>query len=1045
MKVFREDSPTDWRERVPPRAVLALAMAFLALALASRATVAAAGQDAELSGSIGHDVYGNGEPTLGYDAPYPGGTISLVLPPIGNAVRAAGDVTVSGGIYGGALSSDFTTVSVEDNLVIADDWTLDGGNIYGGYAGSLYADVTAAGNRVSSEGGGALVASSFIYGGYAFSDGAAKAWENSVAAIGGGATLSGGGFIYGGIAQSSTGDAQADGNRIAAVKGGAVTADWGAILGGSASTGAGDARANGNQVVADDDGAIRAEGGPGRVVGGYAETSGAGDAQADDNRIAAVKGGAVTTLGVLYGGSASTGAGDARANGNQVVADDDGAIRAEGVAGGFAQSSTGDTQADGNRIAAVKDGAVTSDGVVFGGYAYTPTGAGDTRANGNQVVVADDGAIFAGDNVAGGYAFTNGAGDAQADGNRIAAVNGGAVNAKGVLYGGNAYTAAGDARANGNQVVAADDGAIFVGDVVGGYARTYGANAASAADNRVEISGGAIVRSIYGGYAMSTSGVATADNNRAAISGGISGGIYGGRAASGGAASAANNRVEISGGEVTGNIYGGYALSVSGVANASNNRVDISGTPNLTGAILYGGNNSAGNGDVFSDNVLNLKTSGLTAAAGLANFEFLNFYLPASARAGDVILTISGVASLEDPDNSSRTSTVAMASIPGAFGRLNPGDRIVLIDATSLVGLPANDTLTAAQGVTLTHNFLLNVPSGTQLVTTLAGTKASTGSVALSEGFLAGLAFVNMGADLVAGQGTSEAARAARESLSPSMGLATFMTLSGGSSRYNTGSRVDARGLSLLAGLAWGRDIEPGRLTLGAFFEYGEGNFDTYNSFPNAPSLRGDGDARHIGGGLLASADIAQVGPGTLRAEASVRAGRIRVNFRSPDLVDPWGLAAEYDSSSAYYGASLGLGYEWNLTDKTSLDFYGQYFWTRQGGDSVVLSTGDPVDFEDADSSRLHLGTRLSRVFSERVSARVGAAFERELAGAARASVHGHSFKAPSLKGGTGVGELGLAIAPTAGLPLLTLDLSLQGYAGEREGWSGNMAVKLEF
>jgi hypothetical protein len=158
-------------------------------------------------------------------------------------------------------------------------------------------------------------------------------------------------------------------------------------------------------------------------------------------------------------------------------------------------------------------------------------------------------------------------------------------------------------------------------------------------------------------------------------------------------------------------------------------------------------------------------------------------------------------------------------------------------------------------------------------VATLVGTEASTGSVALSEGFLAGLAFVNTGADLVAGQGTLDAARAARESASPSTGLATFMTLSGGSSRYQTGSHVDARGLTLLAGLAWGRDIEPGRLTLGAFFEYGKGNYDTYNSFPNAPSLRGDGDARHIGGGILARADVIQVGPGTLRVEASVRGG----------------------------------------------------------------------------------------------------------------------------------------------------------------------------
>jgi hypothetical protein len=155
------------------------------------------------------------------------------------------------------------------------------------------------------------------------------------------------------------------------------------------------------------------------------------------------------------------------------------------------------------------------------------------------------------------------------------------------------------------------------------------------------------------------------------------------------------------------------------------------------------------------------------------------------------------------------------------------------------------------------------------------------------------------------------------------------MTLSGGSSRYHTGSRVDARGLSLLAGLARGRDIEPGRLTLGAFFAYGERNFDTFNSFPSAPSLRGDGDARHIGGGLLASADVIQVGPGTSRAKASVRAGRVRSSFRSPALADSWGLAAEREASSASYGARLGLGFEWKLTDKISLAF-GAPLWPRK-------------------------------------------------------------------------------------------------------------------
>jgi hypothetical protein len=40
-----------------------------------------------------------------------------------------------------------------------------------------------------------------------------------------------------------------------------------------------------------------------------------------------------------------------------------------------------------------------------------------------------------------------------------------------------------------------------------------------------------------------------------------------------------------------------------------------------------------------------------------------------------------------------------------------------------------------------------------------------------------------------------------------------------------------------------------------------------------------------------------------------------------------------------------------NISSKrdTTLDLYGKYFWTRQQGDSVRLSTGDPVKFEDFD------------------------------------------------------------------------------------------------
>jgi outer membrane autotransporter protein len=161
-------------------------------------------------------------------------------------------------------------------------------------------------------------------------------------------------------------------------------------------------------------------------------------------------------------------------------------------------------------------------------------------------------------------------------------------------------------------------------------------------------------------------------------------------------------------------------------------------------------------------------------------------------------------------------------------------------------------------------------------------------------------------------------------------------------------------------------------------------------------------------------------------------------------LRDTQGRSADYDSSSAYYGFHAGAGYVWNLTEAASLDVYGKYFRTRQEGDSVTLSTGDPVKFEDAESSRLRLGGRFAYAVNEYVSPYLGAAWEREFDGRARASTNGFDLDAPSLRGDTGIGELGLTLKPSPTLPL-SCDLGLQGYAGKREGVTGTLQARFEF
>jgi outer membrane autotransporter protein len=312
-------------------------------------------------------------------------------------------------------------------------------------------------------------------------------------------------------------------------------------------------------------------------------------------------------------------------------------------------------------------------------------------------------------------------------------------------------------------------------------------------------------------------------------------------------------------------------------------------------------------------------------------------------------------------------------------------------------------------------------------------------------GNLAGLALINQGIDLAAGQGLAASVRAARQaSLTTGYGLGIFGTVSGGWARYYTGSEIDMNSVSLMTGLAWGADLDPGFLTVGAFFVYGSGSYDTFNSFINAEPVHGNGDVYQIGGGIAGRMNFTDIGPGRVYTEASFRAGRVRNEFNSPDLIDALGNSARFESSSAYYGFHVGGGYVWNISDVSSLDLYSKYFWSRQKGDSVRLSTGDPVVFDDADSSRLRLGWRFTTDINDHISPYIGAAYEHDFDGQADATTNGFAIDPPTLRGNSGIGEVGLSLKPSNTLPL-TIEIAAKGHVGKRKGVSGNFMMMIEF
>ena len=280
---------------------------------------------------------------------------------------------------------------------------------------------------------------------------------------------------------------------------------------------------------------------------------------------------------------------------------------------------------------------------------------------------------------------------------------------------------------------------------------------------------------------------------------------------------------------------------------------------------------------------------------------------------------------------------------------------------------------------------------------------------------------------MIATRGMQQAVLAAQD------GTHAFGGIAGGNSRYTTGSHVDVKNVSVLLGLSNSSSNAAGNLTLGGFVELGQGGYDSFNSFANRPDVRADGDLRYYGAGVLARQDFKQ---GAF-VEGSLRAGKARQEYNSSDLTSG-GKPTHYKRSSNYYGAHLGTG--WSFGPFT---LSGQYLWTHQQGGTVNLP-GEPYQFDAVNSQRLRIGGQYQHAFSERVTFQAGAAWEYEFDGKATGRIFGHELASPSLKGSTGIFNLGLTLRPDQG-KRWNIDLGVQGYTGKRRGAGGSVQVKYAF
>lgn len=557
---------------------------------------------------------------------------------------------------------------------------------------------------------------------------------------------------------------------------------------------------------------------------------------------------------------------------------------------------------------------------------------------------------------------------------------------------------------------------------------------------------------IYGGESTGAGGNAT--GNTVTISGNSTFGngtayIYGGYSQSG---AVNGNTVTITGDAnlaATTMIYGGMAPS----GEASNNIVNIMKA--ITVAHIMGGEGAPRTGNTLNIAATNVKVDG---EGGVAGFQNMNFYLPSGVKAEDTMLTINhknalGVSVATDVSN----VTIGAAATKGV--KLDKGDKVnLMVNEKGLEGDFKTTELTTdktATGLTVDTSYKLEVSrkDANTIIATITDKKEDQNgerAKSLVETRAATTTFVNAGADMLASQGFAQAANAvaleAAEKANANEQGATgtpapnaftpFAAFGGSSMRAESGSYVNTKGFGLNIGFARELSNVQGKLLFGPMVEYGGGSYDSHLD----DGTRGDGKAHYFGVGVMAR----QVNHDGFYYEGSLRGGRVTSDYDGN--LDGVGKV-DYDSSSNYFAAHLGAGKAFDLGKGNTLDGYCKYFYSHQAGDDTTIHIAGMDDerghFDAVDSHRIRIGARLTHKINERNSFYGGLAYQYEFNGDARATFSGNGVPSPSLKGSSGLLELGWQVKPGDGP--LKLDLGVTGWAGKQRGGSVQLGATWTF
>ena len=499
---------------------------------------------------------------------------------------------------------------------------------------------------------------------------------------------------------------------------------------------------------------------------------------------------------------------------------------------------------------------------------------------------------------------------------------------------------------------------------------------------------------------------------------------------------------------------------------ATNNTVEISGNANISNAYLFGG--ILGDASTASNNTLNIRGIGYTAQ-NIYDFDTLNFYIPASAKSGDTMLTLT---SSEGTDISGARVN---AGVQGG-STLDTGDTVTLI--TNPNGLNTNGTTygTLSEGVSLNYKLTVeksgdnsvvarigdtttddSTPSDSSTDTsTVPATVITDNNHTLPQTELLGLPqiatlkLVDFMSDKLVDwlppcsfdfeDEMEDEVNLPDVPQKEPKGYEIFITGSGGSFRTKTGngSYIESTLKGFDVGFGRSIDYSNGRLVFAPIFEYAAGDYDSYLD----DGMHGKGNTKYMAGGLIGRKTFKS----GFYVEASARGGKTERDFSSDTMTSNGSpVFVHYDKTSApVFAGHLRLGRQLRLNKNNLLDYYGIYFHSHQGGMNVNLSTGENYRFSSATSSRTRLGYRLTTRTSKISRIYTGLAFQYEHNPNVVGIYKGRITPNAGSCGASGMLEFGWMIRPNKDNPWM-LDLNATGFVGLQRGLSGTIKLQKEF